>query len=77
MSDRYDGELEDEQEAYEYEDGELEPYRRPWWMAVVAAIVLIGLVIAAVPSFLWPWIILVAFIAFLLWRAVSPRSPRA
>ncbi|MDQ4004759.1 MAG: hypothetical protein M3135_00445 [Actinomycetota bacterium] len=76
MRDGFDDDLEDEEEAYDYEDGELDPYRRPWWMAVVAAIVLVGLVIAAVPSFLWPWIIFFGFIGFLVWRAVAPRSPR-
>ncbi len=49
--------------------------RRPWWTPVVAAMVLIGMVIAAVPRFLWPWILLTTFVGFLVWRAVGPRRP--
>lgn len=49
---------------------------RPMWMPVVAALVVIGMVWGAVPSFLWPWIILVGLVGFLLWRAAGPRRPR-
>jgi hypothetical protein len=42
---------------------------------VVAAVVLIGLIWASVPRFLWPWILLTVFIGFLVWRAVAPRRP--
>jgi hypothetical protein len=46
---------------------------RPPWVPVVAAVVAIGLVWAAVPRFLWPWILLAGFVGFLLWRAAAPR----
>ena len=49
--------------------------RRPVWIPVVAALVAIGLIWAAVPQFLWPWILLAGFVGFLLWRAVAPRRP--
>lgn len=51
------------------------PARRQWWVPVVAALVLVGMVVAAVPRFLWPWILLTAFVGFLVWRAVGPRRP--
>jgi hypothetical protein len=50
-------------------------HRRPVWITVVAAILVIGLVWAAVPRFLWPWVLAAAFVGFLLWRAAAPRSP--
>jgi hypothetical protein len=50
-------------------------HRRPVWVPVVAALVVVGLVWAAVPRFLWPWILAVAFVGFLVWRAVAPRRP--
>jgi hypothetical protein len=49
--------------------------RRPLWVPVVAALVVVGLVWAAVPGFLWPWIFLVLFVGFLLWRVAAPRRP--
>jgi hypothetical protein len=49
--------------------------RRPLWVPVVALLVVVGLVWAAVPSFLWPWILLAALVGFLLWRAAGPRTP--
>jgi len=55
-------------------DDEL-PRRRPLWVPTVAALVLVGLVWAAVPGFLWPWILLAALVGFLLWRAAGPRRP--
>jgi Putative prokaryotic signal transducing protein len=59
------------------EDGEgaVHRHRRPIWMAVVAAVVLVGLVWAAVPQFLWPWILVVALAGLLLWHAVR-SGPR-
>ena len=51
------------------------PPRRQWWVPIVAALVLVGMVVAAVPRFLWPWILLTAFVGFLVWRAVGPRRP--
>ena len=53
------------------------PRRRPTWVPVVAALVLISFVItyAVQYDFLWPWILLVAFVGFLVWRAVGPRRP--
>jgi hypothetical protein len=60
----------------ELPDVEVEPApRQSWWIPVVAALVLVGLVIAAVPRFLWPWILLIGFVGFLVWRAVGPRKP--
>jgi hypothetical protein len=49
--------------------------RRPLWIPVVAALVVAGLIWAAVPRFLWPWLLFGGFVAFLLWRAVAPRRP--
>jgi hypothetical protein len=53
------------------------PYtrRRPAWVAVVAAVVAAGLIWAAVPRFLWPWLLFGGLIGFLLWRAAGPRRP--
>lgn len=51
------------------------PRRRPSWVSVVAALVVVGLVWAAVPGFLWPWLLLGALVGFLLWRAAGPRTP--
>lgn len=48
---------------------------RPLWIVLVAAVTLVGLVMAAVPRILWPWLILFGFIGFLLWRVVGPRQP--
>jgi hypothetical protein len=64
-------------EAREVLAGVDEPLERgrPLWVPVVAAMVVIGLVWAAVPRFLWPWILLAGFIGFLLWRAAAPRRP--
>jgi len=61
------------------ETGGWEPLvdRRPWWVPAVALLVVVGLIWAAVPSFLWPWILLIALVGFLLWRAAGPRTPRA
>lgn len=49
--------------------------RRPWWVPAVAAVVVVGLVWAAVPGFLWPWLLLGGLAGFLLWRAAGPRRP--
>ncbi|MGH2692288.1 MAG: putative signal transducing protein [Actinomycetota bacterium] len=51
--------------------------RRPAWVPVVAALVLVSFVItyAVQYDFLWPWILLTAFVGFLVWRAVGPRHP--
>ena len=51
--------------------------RRPLWIPAVALLVAFGLIWAAVPRFLWPWILLVGFVGFLLWRAAGPRTPGA
>jgi hypothetical protein len=50
--------------------------RRPVWVAVVAGLVLVGLVWAAIPRFLWPWILVVALAGLLLWHTVR-SGPRA
>jgi hypothetical protein len=47
--------------------------RQPLWVPVVALLVVVGLIWAAVPGFLWPWILLIALVGFLLWRAAGPR----
>lgn len=59
----------------EMDAGREEPMeaRRPLWVPVVALLVVVGLIWAAVPSFLWPWILLIALVGFLLWRAAGPR----
>ena len=58
------------------EDGDEDlELRRPLWIPVVAAIVVLGMIWAAVPTFLWPWIVFTAFVGFLLWRAIAPRRP--
>jgi hypothetical protein len=51
--------------------------RRPIWIPIVAAVVLLSFVItyAVQYDFLWPWILLAAFVAFVVWRIVSPRRP--
>lgn len=58
---------------------EVEPpiRRRPVWVPVVAALVLVSFVItyAVQYDFLWPWILLIAFVSFLVWRAVGARRP--
>jgi hypothetical protein len=59
------------------EDGEALPSRRPMWVALVAGIVALALIMAAVPYSLWPWLLVIGLVAFLLWRAVGPRRPRA
>jgi hypothetical protein len=48
---------------------------RPLWISVVAALVAAGLIWAAVPRFLWPWLLFGGLVAFLLWRAAGPRRP--
>jgi hypothetical protein len=66
------------EEAREVLAGTDEPVpdrRYPPWVPVVAAVVLVGLVWAAVPRFLWPWILLAGLAGFLLWRAAGPRRP--
>jgi len=50
--------------------------RRPMWVPAVALLVVVGLIWAAVPRFLWPWILLIGFVGFLVWRAAGPRTPR-
>ena len=49
--------------------------RRSIWVPAVAALVLIGVVVASVDAFLWPWILLTALVGFLVWRAAGPRRP--
>ncbi|MGH2696414.1 MAG: putative signal transducing protein [Actinomycetota bacterium] len=63
----------------EMDAGREEPLdaRRPWWVPAVALLVVVGLVWAAVPRFLWPWILLIGLVGFMLWRAAGPRTPRA
>lgn len=51
--------------------------RRPVWVPVVATLVLVSFVItyAVQYDFLWPWILLVALVGFIVWRAIGPRRP--
>ncbi len=64
-------------ELPDYEDEPLQTGRRPMWVPIVAALVLISFVInyAVQYNFLWPWILLVAFVGFVVWRMVGPRRP--
>jgi hypothetical protein len=48
---------------------------RPVWVPAVAALVAAGLIWAAVPRFLWPWLLFGGLVGFLLWRAAGPRRP--
>ena len=59
------------------EDVEPVSRRRPLWVPVVATLVLISFVItyAVQYDFLWPWILLIALVGFIVWRAVGPRRP--
>ena len=64
----------------ELEDDDYEPSprgSRPIWIPVVAALVLISFVInyAVQYDFLWPWILVISFVGFVLWRILSPRRP--
>jgi hypothetical protein len=52
------------------------PSRRPLWITAAAAVVLVGLVWTAVPSFLWPWLLVGGLVGLLLWRVAGPGVPR-
>jgi hypothetical protein len=64
-------------ELSEYEADDALDTRRPLWIPVVAALVLISFVInyAVQYDFLWPWILLVSLVGFILWRTLGPRRP--
>lgn len=64
-------------ELPEYEADDDLDTRRPLWVPIVAALVLVSFVItyAVQYDFLWPWILLTAFIGFVLWRTIGPRRP--
>lgn len=64
-------------ELPEYDVDERPRTGRPLWMPLVATLVLVSFVItyAVQYDFLWPWILLVAFVAFVLWRTLGPRRP--
>ena len=64
-------------ELPEYDADDLGDSRRPLWIPAVAALVLISFVISygVQYDFLWPWILLVAFVVFILWRTLGPRRP--
>ena len=51
------------------------PGRRSIWVPAVAALVLVGVVVASVDAFLWPWILFAGLVGFLVWRSVGPRRP--
>lgn len=52
------------------------PRPRPIWVILVSAVLAAGLIIGAVPRFLWPWILLVALVALLVWNAVRSEPSR-
>ena len=64
-------------ELPEYEADDALDTRRPLWVPIVAALVLVSFVItyAVQYEFLWPWILLTALVGFILWRTVGPRRP--
>jgi hypothetical protein len=65
-------------ELPEYEvAGARDTGRRPLWIPIVAALVLVSFVLsyAVQYEFLWPWILLTTFVGFLVWRAMGPRRP--
>lgn len=49
--------------------------RRPLWVTVVAGLVVAGLVITAVPRFLWVPLLILSFFGLLLWQLVRPAPP--
>jgi hypothetical protein len=58
------------------DDDDLErAHRRPVWVVVVAAIVAVGLLIPAVPAFLWVPILALALFGLVLWQLVRPAPP--
>ncbi|HEV3474164.1 MAG TPA: hypothetical protein VG602_02240 [Actinomycetota bacterium] len=60
----------------DYEDGEVLDRRPPMWVVLVAGLVALALIATAIPYSLWPWLLVVGLVAFLLWRTVGPRRPR-
>jgi hypothetical protein len=64
-------------ELPEYEPDDALDTRRPLWVPVVAALVLVAFVLnyAVQYNFLWPWILLTAFVGLILWRTIGPRRP--
>ena len=68
-----------EMPGWDYDDEEPRAtgFRRPIWTQVVAAIVLIGFLVnyAVMYDFLWPWILLIALVGFIVWRMVGSRRP--
>jgi hypothetical protein len=57
------------------ENGEVMDRRPPLWVALVAAVVALALIAAAVPYSLWPWLLVIGLVSFLLWRTIGPRRP--
>jgi hypothetical protein len=49
--------------------------RRPVWVVVVAALVAAGLLIPAVPAFLWVPILALSLFGLVLWQLVRPAPP--
>jgi hypothetical protein len=64
-------------ELPEYEPDDALDTRRPLWIPLVAALVLVAFVLnyAVQYNFLWPWILLTAFVGLILWRTIGPRRP--
>jgi hypothetical protein len=68
--------LAEQASAIDTDDGEVMDRRPPLWVALVAAVVALALIAAAVPYALWPWLLVIGLVAFLLWRAIGPRVPK-
>ena len=49
--------------------------RRPSWVVAVAGLLVAGLIVGAVPGFLWPWLLLGGLAGLLLWATARP-GPR-
>lgn len=49
--------------------------RRPLWVAAVALLVVVGMVITAVPQVLWVPLLALAILGLVLWQLVRPAPP--
>lgn len=60
----------------DHEDPEPPSRRRPAWVIAVAGLLAGGLIVGAVPRFLWPWLLLGGLAGFLLWATARPGPDR-